>query len=77
MTTADQDAPPAGEVLHLPGGSLVPLLNAVGITLILLGLTISRVLIVVGAIMFVVTTIMWIRDTRREINEFPLEHGEH
>ena len=77
MSPLDQDAPPTGEVLHLPGPSLIPLLNATGIALILLGLTLFRIFIVIGAILFVVTTILWIRDTRREISELPLEHDEH
>lgn len=77
MSPLDDDAPPTGEVLHLPGPSLIPLFNAVGITLILAGLTIFRIMIVIGAIMFVVTTILWIRDTRREISSLPLEHSDH
>ena len=77
MSALEQDAPPAGEVLHIPGPSLIPVLNAVAITLMLAGLTIFRIMIVIGAVLFVVTTILWIRDTRREISELPLDHGEH
>jgi len=77
MSPLEHDAPPTGEVLHIPGPSLIPVLNAVGITLILAGLTIFRVMIVIGTVMFLVTTILWIRDTRREIAELPLEHGDH
>ena len=77
MSPLEHDAPPTGEVLHLPSPSLIPLFNAVGISLMLLGLTIFRIMTVIGAVLFIVTTILWIRDTRREISELPLEHGEH
>jgi hypothetical protein len=67
-------APPAGEELHLPGPSLIPLLSAVGITLMVVGTTLTFVLSIIGLIIFVVTTVIWIRDTRRDIEQLPDEH---
>ena len=36
MSPVDPEVPPAGEEIHLPGASLLPLLLAVGVTLALL-----------------------------------------
>ena len=68
------EAPPAGEELHLPGPSVVPLLNATGIALALVGLTLSWWLVGGGALLFLVTAAVWIRHTIRDIDELPLEH---
>ena len=73
----DADAPPAGEEVHLPGPSVVPLLNATGISLALVGLTVSNVLVVMGLVLFLVTTVRWIRDTIRDVDELPLDHSAH
>jgi len=71
------EAPPLGEEIHLPGPSLIPLLNAIGITVALVGVTtFGWVMIIPGVLLFLGTTIRWIRDTRRDIDELPLEH-EH
>jgi len=72
-----REAPPLGEEIHLPGPSLIPLLNAIGITVALVGVTtFGWVMIIPGVLLFLGTTIRWIRDTRRDIDELPLEH-EH
>jgi len=68
-------APPAGEELHLPGPSLLPLLTAVAITLIVVGTTISLILSIVGLALLVIFVWRWVRDTRRDIDELPEEHG--
>ena len=74
MSTNQIDAPPSGEELHLPGASIVPLLNAVGISVALIGLTISPILIVAGLVLFLWTTVRWIRDTIRDVDQLPAEH---
>ena len=74
MSDIEQQAPPVGEEIHLPGPSLLPLLCAIGITLIVVGTTIDWLFSIVGAIIFVLTTIRWVRDTRRDICELPEEH---
>jgi heme/copper-type cytochrome/quinol oxidase subunit 1 len=74
VSDVEQEAPPVGEEIHLPGPSLIPFINAIGITLIVIGTTITVVFMIVGAILFIVTTAMWIRDTRRDIDELPEEH---
>jgi hypothetical protein len=77
MSTFDEEAPPAGEDIHLPGPSIVPLLNAVGISLAIVGITTFHVVSYVGVILFVATLVRWIRDVRRDFDELPLEHGHH
>jgi hypothetical protein len=68
--------PPAGEEIHLPPGSVLPLATAVGITLIVVGSTIDwRIWSVLGAVIFLVSVGLWIRDTRRELAHLPDEHG--
>jgi hypothetical protein len=74
VSEIEQEAPPVGEEIHLPGPSLIPLASAVGITLIVIGTTISIFFMIVGAVIFVLTTIRWIRDVRRDVAALPDEH---
>jgi len=75
VSEVQQEAPPAGEEIHLPGPSLIPLLNAVGITLIVIGITVfPPIPAILGAIIFILTTARWIRDTRRDVAALPEEH---
>jgi O-antigen ligase len=75
MADHDQhtEAPPAGEQIHLPAPSILPLLNAVGVAIAIVGITISTIFIVGGLLLFAVTAIVWIRDARRELDQLPLE----
>jgi hypothetical protein len=73
VSPLDPEIPPAGEEIHLPGPSLLPILTAVGITLALVGVTTFIELTVVGVIMTVVCIWRWVGDTRREIEELPLD----
>lgn len=77
MTELERPAPPAGEEIHLPGGSIQPLLLAIFVTMVLTGVTISWWLTIAGGIGSVVVIARWIADTRRDISELPLHHGEH
>jgi hypothetical protein len=64
VSPLDPQIPPTGEEIHLPGPSLLPILTAVGITL---ELTVVGVLLTIGCIW------RWVGDTRREIDELPLD----
>jgi hypothetical protein len=77
MSPLDRPAPPAGEEIHLPGGSIQPLVLTVGITVALIGVTTSVVMLVAGLVITVVTIALWIRDTRRDVEALPLEHDQH
>jgi hypothetical protein len=72
------DAPPVGEQIHMPAPSILPILNAAGLAIAIVGITISIVMVIVGLLVFAVTAIAWIRDARREFGELPLDHhGGH
>ena len=77
MSDEHSQAPPAGEEIHLPGPTVLPIAMAAGITLIVIGTTITWFLSIVGGIIFLVTLYRWIRDTRRDISELPEDHGAH
>jgi hypothetical protein len=74
VSELEQQAPPVGEEIHLPGPTLIPFLNAIGITLIVIGTTITLVFSIIGAVLFVATTFRWIKDTRRAVAALPEEH---
>jgi hypothetical protein len=74
MSPLDPEIPPAGEEVHLPGPSILPLLTAAGITLAVIGITISKILLIGGVILTIVCIWRWVADTRREVDELPLDH---
>jgi hypothetical protein len=76
MSTNDPNLPPVGEEIHLPGGSLQPLLLTIGITIALVGVTTSIVAVILGGILTVWVLIRWIADARREMAELPLHHDD-
>ncbi|MBI5103420.1 MAG: hypothetical protein HZB46_00240 [Solirubrobacterales bacterium] len=76
MSPVDRQIPPAGEEIHLPGGSIQPLLLTIGITTLLIGLTFSIVLVIAGGILSVATIARWIADTRRDIEALPVHHAD-
>ena len=67
--------PPAGEEIHMPAPSILPLINAAALALAIVSLTLSWYLVIVALIVFVWTTIRWIADVRRDIAELPLDHS--
>ncbi len=73
MSPLDPEIPPTGEEIHLPGPTILPLLTAAGITLAVIGITLSKILLVGGVILTIVCVLRWIMDTRREIDELPLD----
>jgi hypothetical protein len=77
VSPLDPEVPPAGDEIHLPGGSIQPVLLTLGITVALVGVTTNVFLVIAGAILSVGVIVAWIRDTRRDIDELPLEHAEH
>ena len=74
----DPNIPPVGEEIHLPPGSIQPLLLTVGITIALVGVTTSIWLVIFGGVLLLWTLVRWISDARKEMAELPLHHdGEH
>jgi hypothetical protein len=70
----DPNIPPVGEEIHLPGGSVQPLLLTIGITIALVGVTLGLPLVIAGLVLTVWVIVRWIADTRRDIAELPLHH---
>ncbi len=73
MSPLDPEIPPAGEEIHLPGASILPVLTAVGITLTLVGITTFIEFTVIGVLLTIGCIARWIKDTRHEIDELPLD----
>jgi hypothetical protein len=66
--------PPAGEAIHMPEPSLIPLINSAALAILIVSITLSWYLVALAGVVFLVSTVMWIRDVRRDIAELPLEH---
>ena len=77
MSEVEQNTPPVGEEIHLPGPTLKPLICAIGITLTVIGSTIWWVWSLIGFITFATATLLWIRDVRRDVDALPEEHHHH
>ena len=73
MSPIDPEIPPAGEEIHLPGPTILPLLTAAGITLALVGITTSLILVIGGGVLTLACAVRWIMDTRSEVDELPLD----
>ena len=67
-------APPASEEVHIPGPTILPLVTAIGITLIVVGTTLGWYLSAIGGIVLVVTVVRWVRDNRRDVAALPEHH---
>ena len=70
----EDPAPAAGEPVHLPGPSYLPVVTALGITLAVTGIVISLVIAGIGVLITVIAVWRWVRETREEMAELPLEH---
>lgn len=73
MSPLERETPPVGEEIHLPGPSILPVLTALGITLALMGVTTFIELTIIGGVLTIGCLVRWIKDTRREVDELPLE----
>ncbi len=69
--------PPVGEEIHLPGGSPLPLIVAIGVTLLVIGTTIWWVWSALGLVVTAVAVGLWIRDVRHDFDELPEDHHHH
>ena len=66
--------PPAGEEIHMPAPSLIPLVNAAALAIAIVSITLSWYVVALAGVVFLATTVKWIADVRRDIDELPLEH---
>ena len=74
---SEPSAPPAGERIHMPAPSILPLVNAAGLALTIVSLTMSWYLVAFGLVIFFWTALRWIGDVRRDIADLPLDHSHH
>jgi hypothetical protein len=66
--------PPAGEEIHMPAPSLIPLINSAALAIAIVSITLSWYVVALAGTVFLITTIRWIADVRRDIAALPLEH---
>jgi uncharacterized membrane protein YidH (DUF202 family) len=74
VRVSEAEAEPAGEAVHLPGPSYLPVLTAFGVSIAVVGVVIAWFLVVIGLVIALVAVVRWIRETREEMAELPLEH---
>jgi hypothetical protein len=67
-------APPAGEPVHLPGPSYLPVVTALGLTFAVVGIVLSWFITGLGVVIALIAILRWVGDTRRDMSELPLEH---
>jgi cytochrome c oxidase subunit IV len=70
----DGALPPPTEEIHLPDPSYLPVVVALGVTIVVVGVIMSWVVVAVGAIIALVALLRWIRQTRDEMADLPLGH---
>jgi hypothetical protein len=66
--------PEATEQVHMPEPSYLPVVVALGVTLMLVGVVLAWFITIIGVIPFVVGVVLWVRSTRADIAQLPLEH---
>jgi hypothetical protein len=74
MSPLDPEVPPAGEEVHLPGGSVQPVLLAFFIAVAIVGVTTNIALVIGGVVASLWIIVAWIRGAKRDIDELPMEH---
>jgi hypothetical protein len=76
VSPLEPPVPPSGEQIHLPGGSVQPVLLAAGLTLSLLGVTLGNLVLFAGLVLSVWVIVRWIADTRRDMSHLPEDLDE-
>jgi hypothetical protein len=66
--------PQPTEEIHLPDPSYLPVLVALGTSIIVVGLVLGWYIVAIGAVILLVSLYKWIKLARREMRELPLEH---
>jgi hypothetical protein len=74
VRVSDPSAEEAGEAVHLPGPSYLPVATAFGLTIAVVGVVLSWVIVGIGLVIAVIAIWRWIGETRRETAELPLDH---
>ena len=74
---ATGQVPPAGEAIHLPGPSYLPVIVAAGTAIALVGIVLNWFVFGLGVAITVVAIVRWVRQMRAEMADLPLEHDPH
>ena len=74
MSEIDADVPPAGEQLHIPKHSVLPVVATVGITLALVGVTVNIVITIAGLLIAIPSVALWVRAAIDEFADLPPGH---
>jgi Flp pilus assembly protein TadB len=69
-----EDVPEAGEAVHLPEPSYLPVLVALGVTIVVVGVVLNIAIVILGALIAIVAIVRWVRATRQEMADLPLGH---
>jgi hypothetical protein len=77
VSPLDPETPPAGEEIHIPDGSLQPILLAFFLTVALVGVTTTWMLSIAGGVGAIWVIVRWVRDARHELSELPAHHEQH
>ena len=74
LLQSDEVPPAAGEAIHLPGPSYLPVIVALGVTIAVVGVVLNWFVCGAGVLITLIAVLRWIGDTRRDIADLPLEH---
>jgi hypothetical protein len=74
LTESGGRLPQPTEEVHLPDPSYLPVVLALGVTIMLVGIVLTWIMAGVGALIAVVAIVKWVGGARREMRELPLEH---
>jgi hypothetical protein len=66
--------PQPTEEVHLPPPSYLPVLFALGVTIIVTGIVLHWGIVAVGAIIALWVFVRWLRVARHEMRQLPVEH---
>jgi hypothetical protein len=74
VSDVDGEIPAAGEQVHVPQPSWLPVLTAAGLAIALVGVTLGIPFVVIGLLIAVPSIVRWIRSARAEMGELPPGH---
>lgn len=74
MSRPEKSPPPVGDRIHLPGPSVQPVLVALALSLVLMGLVGLWFLTGIGVVLLLFVLIRWIVAATREYRDLPAHH---
>ena len=74
LTESGGRLPQPTEEVHLPDPSYLPVVLALGVTIMLVGVVLTWIMAAIGVLIAMVAIVKWLGGARREMRELPLEH---